>query len=143
MGSLRAPSSKPRVFVSFDFDHDRGLKDLLIGQTKNGRTPFGAVDYTLKEARPQATWESDALRKIRASGVFLVLLGPQTRRAPGVLKEVVMAQNVRVQRGQLGRSPLRIAQLLPANGTTAWSVPNAGRVYRWTYDNMVKILHGG
>ena len=29
-----------RVFVSFDFDNDKSLKDLIIGQAKNPDSPF-------------------------------------------------------------------------------------------------------
>ena len=32
--------AKKRVFISFDFDNDDRLKDLLVGQSRNPDTPF-------------------------------------------------------------------------------------------------------
>lgn len=34
----------PRVFISFDFDHDETEKNLLVGQSKNSKTPFSIED---------------------------------------------------------------------------------------------------
>ena len=40
-------AEKP-VFVSFDFDNDRALKDFIIGQSKLADSPFEVVDNSLK-----------------------------------------------------------------------------------------------
>ena len=40
----------PRVFVSFDFDHDAELRDLFVGQARNPRTPFTLANWSVKEA---------------------------------------------------------------------------------------------
>jgi len=39
---------KPRVFISFDFDHDEDLRNLLVGQAKNEDSPFEIKDRSLK-----------------------------------------------------------------------------------------------
>ena len=39
--------NKKRVFVSFDYDHDRDLKDLLIGQARNENSPFENIILVL------------------------------------------------------------------------------------------------
>ena len=44
--------SKTRVFCSFDFDNDKGLKDALIIQSKLDDSPFEIADWSLKEAAP-------------------------------------------------------------------------------------------
>jgi len=36
--------TKPRVFISFDFDNDKALKDFLVGQSKNTDSPFEISD---------------------------------------------------------------------------------------------------
>lgn len=41
---------KKRVFVSFDYDHDESLKNLLVGQAKNSDSPFAIFDMSIKEA---------------------------------------------------------------------------------------------
>jgi len=49
-------SQKPRVFVSFDFDNDKILKDFIIGQSKLSDSPFEISDWSMKEAAAQANW---------------------------------------------------------------------------------------
>jgi hypothetical protein len=56
---------RKRVFVSFDFDNDQALKNLLIGQSRNKLTNFDLADWSLKEAAPQRTWESAARTRIK------------------------------------------------------------------------------
>jgi len=48
--------AKKRVFISFDFDNDKTLKDFIIGQAKNEDSPFEVSDYSLKEAAPEKDW---------------------------------------------------------------------------------------
>ena len=40
---------KVRTFISFDFDHDEDLRNLLVGQSKNEDSPFEIADWSLKE----------------------------------------------------------------------------------------------
>lgn len=70
-----------RAFISFDYDNDARLKDLLIGQSKLPDSPFEVHDWSIKTASP--TWRADARRRIRASGLVIVLCGQHThtRRA--------------------------------------------------------------
>jgi hypothetical protein len=119
-----------KVYVSFDFDEDKALKDLLIGQSKNPETPFEVTDHSLKEAAPKAGWEEKARRQIRNTDQVIVLIGPNTHRAPGVLKEVRIAR-------ALGK---KIVQMIGYKDGRHKRVPGAGVVYRWTWDNLKKIL---
>ena len=43
-------ANKKRVFISFDYDHDLDLKNLLVGQAKNEDSPFEIADFSIKEA---------------------------------------------------------------------------------------------
>ena len=45
---------KKRVFVSFDFDNDKPLKEFIVGQSRLSDSPFEIVDLSLKEA---AQWQ--------------------------------------------------------------------------------------
>ena len=123
--------AKKRVFVSFDFDNDKTLKDLIIGQARLPDSPFEVADHSLKEAQPQRDWEEKARRAIGRAEVFIVMLGPNTRRASGVLKEVKMANDLMKSRFQI---------VGYKNGTTDWAVPDGGRTYRWDWDNLKKLL---
>ncbi len=42
-------SSKVKVFISFDYDHDVDLKNLLVGQAKNEDSPFEITYMSVKE----------------------------------------------------------------------------------------------
>jgi len=86
--------AKKRVFVSFDFDNDKVLKDFIIGQARLPDSPFQVSDHSLKEAAPQRDWEAKARAAIRRADKFVVMLGPKTRYAPGVRKEVAMAKSL-------------------------------------------------
>jgi hypothetical protein len=85
--------AKTRVFVSFDFDNDRKLRDFILGQAKLADSPFQVINHSLKEAAPERSWEGKAQAAIKRSEVMLVMVGPKTCRAPGVLKEVAMARD--------------------------------------------------
>ena len=44
--------AKKKVFVSFDFDNDKTLKEFLIGQAKLADSPFEVSDHSLKDLNP-------------------------------------------------------------------------------------------
>ena len=58
-------------------------------------------------------------------------LGPKTKSAAGVLKEVRIANEL--------KKP--IFQVIGyKDGSENWRVSNAGRVYRWNWENLKKLL---
>lgn len=122
--------AKKRVFVSFDFDNDRVLKDFIVGQSRLPDSPFEVIDTSLKEAAPLKTWEEKARAAIRRSDVVVVMVGPQTYRAPGVLKEVEMARAASVP----------IVQIIGYRDGDYTAVPNAGRLLRWNWQNLKNLL---
>jgi predicted GTPase len=123
--------AKKRVFVSFDFDNDRTLKDFIIGQSKLEDSPFEVVDTSLKEAAPEKSWLEKARVAISRSDIVLVMLGPKTRNAPGVLKEVKIANELKKSKFQI---------IGYRDGSEEWAVADAGRVYRWNWDNLKNLL---
>ncbi len=122
--------AKKRAFFSFDFDEDLELKTLMAGQIKLPDSPFDAADWSMKEAAPQHNWEQEAEARIRRSDVVVVLVGPNTHRAPGVRKEVAITRRV-------GKP---IVQIIGYSGSSPTPVPNAGRLLRWTWPNMTSVL---
>ncbi len=122
--------NKKKVFISFDFDQDKALKDLLIGQSHNSVCPFDVIDSSLKEAVPEEGWEEKARQKILKADQVIVLVGAQTHRAPGVLKEVTLAR----------KHHKKIVQLIGRKDGHYKRVPGAGVLYRWTWDTLQKIL---
>jgi hypothetical protein len=123
--------AKTKIFVSFDFDNDRVLRDFIVGQAKLPGSPFQVADYSLKEAKKQALWEARARVAIGRADKFVTMLGPRTRYAAGVRKEVAMAVALGKPRIQIIGYP---------HGTRAWAVPRGGRVYRWNWPNLKAVL---
>ncbi|MEO9684447.1 MAG: hypothetical protein ABJF86_09100 [Tateyamaria sp.] len=78
--------------MSFDFDNDRKLKDFIVMQARRADSPFNIIDLSLKAATPQREWETKAAKAIARSRAVLVMVGPQTYRAPGVLKKTALAR---------------------------------------------------
>jgi len=120
-----------KVFVSYDFDNDKALKEFLIGQSKLPDSPFDVVDFSLKEAAPEKTWLDKARIAISRADFFIVMLGPKTSTAPGVLKEVAVAI-------ELGKTKFQLIGY--SVGSETWAVPNAGRVYKWNWENLKSLL---
>ena len=121
---------KKRVFVSFDFDNDAKLKTFIIGQSKLSDSPFSVIDWSLKKAAPHRTWENKSRRAIKGCDLVIVMVGPYTYRAPGVLKEVAMAREANIS----------IVQVIGYKDAKYQAVSNAGRLYSWNWRNLKKIL---
>lgn len=121
---------KKKVFVSFDFDHDKILKDFLIGQSKLSDSPFEVIDGSLKEAAPESDWLAKATTKINGADLVIVMVGQFTYRAAGVLKEVKAARRL--------NKP--IVQIIGYKDGDYTPVPDAGRLYNWNWENLKKIL---
>jgi len=120
-----------KVFVSFDFDNDSGIKNFVMSQAKLPTSPFSGADWSMEEAAPQHNWEAEAERRIKQCDIVLVMVGKQTYRASGVLKEVEFARKHNVQIAQI----IAYKDLINPN-----AVENAGRLYRWNLDNLRTLL---
>jgi hypothetical protein len=121
---------KKRVFVSFDFDNDRTLKEFIIGQAKHPDSPFEVTDTSLKEEAPMKTWKEKARAAIKRSDIVVVMVGPKTYKAPGVLEEVTMAREEKI----------RIVQIIGYKDASPTAVANGGTLYRWNWENLKKLL---
>lgn len=121
---------KKKVFVSFDYDNDKRLKDFIVGQANLSDSPFEISDWSMKEAAPEKSWEEKAEARIKRSDIVIVMVGPRTYRAPGVLKEVQMARN--------NNKP--IVQIIGYKDGNYTPVPGAGRLYSWSWDNLKKLI---
>ena len=121
-----AIKKKKRVFISFDFDKDQDLKNLLIGQSKLPDSPFDVIDGSLKEAAPNKDWMERAKSKIKDADAVIVMLGTNTFKAPGVLKEVKMAKQLEV----------KIHQIIGYQDKDCPGIKGVGVLYDWTWDNL-------
>lgn len=117
--------AKKKVFVSYDYDYDNGLKSCLIGQSRLPDSPFSINDFSLKEDLPGETWIARAQRAVSQCDIFIVLLGRNTHSASGVLREVRIAEGLKKRRFQLR-----------PQGKNYGAVPGAGDVVAWKWKNL-------
>lgn len=122
--------TKPRVFISFDYDNDKALKDFLVGQSRRTDSPFEISDWSMKEEAPEEYWETEAERRISRSDMVIVMVGPKTHNAPGVLKEVWITRKL--------EKP--IYQIIGYKDGDYKPVPDAGRLYSWNWENLKKLF---
>lgn len=122
-----------RAFISFDYDYDKSLKDLLIGQARNPDSPFEVHDWSIKE--PSADWQVKARRRIRACDVVVVICGEHTHTAKGVAIELKIAQEEGIEYFLLKGYSNKTC----TKPTTAKS---NDKMYQWTWENL-KLLIGG
>ena len=125
--------SRKRAFISFDFDHDADLKNLLVGQSKHPDTDFEIVDMSIKEAIPN--WRERARTRIKGCDVVIVICGEYTYNAMGVAAELNIAREESIPYFLLwGRSEKAC--------TKPPSALAADKVYRWTWDNLKALING-
>lgn len=126
-----ATPTKTPVFVSFDYDHDARLKDLLVGQARNTGSPFFIEDWSIK--KETKGWKEDAKRRIKRSKVVIVICGRHTSTAVGVASEIEIAKEVGVRYALLrGHKDGKLER--PAG--TSWFFDT---MYDWTWDNLRKL----
>ena len=119
-----------RVYISFDFDNDKRLYDFIVGQAKLPDSPFNVADWSLKEAAPDPYWDTRARDRIARVDMVVIMVGPNTHKAPGVLKEVTIARNLGIP----------VIQIIGYKNGNYISVPNAGRLYNWDWENLKNLF---
>ncbi|MCS7092153.1 MAG: TIR domain-containing protein, partial [Patescibacteria group bacterium] len=82
---------KVRVFISFDYDHDVDLKNLLVGQAKNEDSPFEITDMSVKEELT-GDWKEKVRQRIKRVEQVIVICGEYTDTASGVAAELKITQ---------------------------------------------------
>jgi hypothetical protein len=124
--------AKKRAFISFDFDHDEDLRNLLVGQAKHPDSPFDIIDYSVRKPWAETSWEAKCLARIRKTEVVIILVGEYTYRAEGVITEINLAKIANVPYfGIHGRGDKRCP------------VPEGlNKTYRWTWDNLKALISG-
>lgn len=132
MDYQKQESRMKRAFISFDYDNDARLKDLLVGQSKYPDSPFEIADWSIKAASP--TWQAEARRRIRASGLVIVLCGHHTDTAIGVSTELRIAKEEEVPYFLLAghKDPVRLPK----------SADPSDKLHRWTWENLKNLVQG-
>jgi len=127
--------AKKRVFVSFDYDNDARLKDLLVGQSKLEDSPFELADWSIKE-HMTGDWKEKARRRIRAVDVVCVLCGEKAHTATGVAAEVGLAQEEK-------KEYFLLKGYADKTCTRPITTKSTDKMYKWTWDNLKALIGGG
>jgi len=123
-----------RAFISFDFDHDEDLRNLLAGQAKHPDSPFEIKDRSLKEPLT-GDWKDKVRRRMDNIDVVIVICGEYTHTASGVAAELSIARDAK-------RPYFLLKGRADKNCTRPTSALTSDKVYSWTWDNL-KALIGG
>jgi hypothetical protein len=121
-----------RAFISFDYDNDARLKDLLVGQSKSPDSPFEVRDWSIKVA--SSTWREDARRRIRAAGLVIMLCGRYAHLATGMGIELSIAQD--------GLAPYFLLAGYQTGSTRPTTARPTDKLYEWTWPNLMKLVGG-
>ena len=127
--------NKTRVFISFDYDNDVDIKNLLVGQSRNEDSPFSIVDMSIKEPI-NYNWKENARRRIKSCDVVAVLCGEKTNTATGVSAEMRIAQEEQVPYFLLNGRP-------NGNVVRPAAAKYSDKLYRWSWDNLKALIAGG
>jgi len=126
--------AKKRVFISFDFDHDEDLRNLLVGQAKNPDSPFDIADWSVKE-HLTGDWKEKVRERIRRTDLTLVICGEWTHTATGVAEELRITREEGkpyfLLWGRAGKTCTKPKTALPSD-----------KIYEWTWDNLKKLIGG-
>ena len=124
-----------RAFISFDFDHDEDLRNLLAGQAKHPDSPFEIKDRSLKEPLT-GDWKDKVRRRMDNVDIVIVICGEMTHTATGVGAEVSIAREAKKPFFLLwGRADKTCTKPTSASATD--------KVYSWTWENLKLLIGGG
>ncbi len=124
--------AKIKALVSFDYDHDRGIKELLVGQSRKPDTPFEIADWSVKE-HLTGDWKEKVRTRIRRTDLVIVLCGQYN--PTGVNAEIKIAQEERKPYFLLKGYSDKTCQKPSA-------AKNTDKIYTWTWDNLKKLIGG-
>jgi hypothetical protein len=121
------------VFVSFDYDHDLDLYNLLVGQSKHEDTPFTIADWSVKDE--SAGWVDDARRRISRVDQVIVICGQHTGSATGIDVEIGLARD-------LGKPYFLLAGRASGNNVKPRAALSSDKLYKWTWENLKDLIAG-
>jgi hypothetical protein len=127
-------AAKKRVFISFDYDHDEGVKIMLAGQAKLPDSPFDFTDASLREPL-SGDWQEKVKRRMDNIDIVIGLCGQHTHTASGAAAEIKIAQDK-------SKPYFLLAAYADKACTKPTSAKPSDTVYKWTWENLKKLIAG-
>jgi hypothetical protein len=127
-------TTKKRVFISFDVDHDEEAKILLAEQARLPDSPFEITDAS--ERGPlTGDWGDKIRRRMDNIDVVVVICGEDAYLAKDVAAELTVAQ-------EKNKPYFLLTAYAHRTCTRPTSAMASDKIYEWTWDNL-KTLIGG
>jgi hypothetical protein len=124
-------AKKNRIFISFAIE-DKTLRDFLVGQARNNKSPFEFVDMSVKEPW-DSSWKTNCRKKIKGCDGVLIIVTQNTKNADGQLWEIKCAKEEEIpRRGIWGHSDDKPAKLP--------SELDGVKIVNWTWENIKNWL---
>lgn len=125
--------SKKRIFISFAIE-DITLRDLLVGQSKNEKSPFEFVDMSVKEPWDNA-WKTKCRTKIKGCDGVLAVVTTNTKDADGQLWEMKCAKEEEIaSKGIFGSNDKdKRPKTLPSEFKDV-------KIMSWTWDSIANWI---
>lgn len=121
-----------RIFISFAIE-DANLRDMLVGQAKNEKSPFEFVDMSVKEPW-DSSWKTRCRTKIKGCDGMIIIVTRNTKKAEGQLWEIKCSKEESIpRRGIWGHSndqPTYLPEEL-----------DGVRIVYWTWNNISSFIN--
>lgn len=121
--------SKKKIFVSFDTENDSAFKNIIVGKSQEKNAKYKVANWSMKPDAKNAKWLKDVKYKVTRCDMLVVMVGKNTYRAPGVIKEVEFATDAN----------MKIVQINAAGGEVQ-AVNDAGVAYDLKTDDLSELL---
>lgn len=121
-----------RAFISFDYEHDEDLRNLLAGQAKHPDSPFEIKDRSIKEPLT-GDWKEKVRRRMENVDVVIVICGEHTHTATGVAAELAIAR-------QAGKPYFLLKGRSDKTCTKPKSALDSDKIYTWTWENLKMLI---
>lgn len=128
-------AAKKRVFNSFDYDHDEGVKHMLVGQAQLPDSPFDFKDSSIKEPL-SGDWKAKVKRRMASIDIVIGLCGEHTHTARGAAAEIEIAQEESVPY-------FFLKAYSDKSCTKPTTAKSTDKMYAWTWDNVKTLIAGG
>jgi len=125
--------AKVRAFISFDYDNDKSIKELLVGQSKHSDTPFEIADWSIKE-HLTGDWKEKVRQRIKKTDQIIILCGQYN--ATGVNAEVKLAQ-------EENKPYFLLSGYKDKTCVKPKTAKTSDKMYNWTWENLKILLNGG
>lgn len=120
-----------RIFISFAKE-DSHLRDLLVGQARNKKSPFEFVDMSVKQPWDNA-WKTNCRTKIKGCDGLIAILTKNSKDADGEIWEIDCALEEGVPAKAIWGSSQYRDTNLPIKGSI--------KIMDWTWDNIANWIN--